>query len=59
MRDCPLILAITMRETTISISYEEKQRLDEAARELCGTTEVPYGEVVTLLANRVTDSSND
>jgi len=59
VRDCPLILAITMRETTISISYEEKQRLDEAARELCGTTEVPYGEVVTLLANRVTDSSND
>lgn len=59
MRDCPLILAITMRETTISISYEEKQRLDEAARELCGTTEVPYGEVVTILANRVTDGSNN
>jgi hypothetical protein len=48
-----------MRETTISISYEEKQRLDEAARELCGTTEVPYGEVVTILANRVTDGSNN
>ena len=48
-----------MRETTISISYEEKRRLDEAARELCGTTEVPYGEVVTLLADRVANGSND
>lgn len=43
------------RTTTISVSYEEKQRLDDAAEELCGTTEVPYGEVIVQLVDRVTD----
>jgi predicted transcriptional regulator len=44
-----------MRTTTISVSYDEKRRLDEAAEELCGTTEVPYGEVIAQLVAEATD----
>lgn len=44
-----------MRGTTIRVSHDEKRRLDEAAEELCGTTEVPYGEVIAQLVDKVTD----
>jgi hypothetical protein len=43
------------RTTTISISHEEKRQLDDAAQELCGTTEVPYGEIIAQLVSEVTD----
>lgn len=43
------------RETTISVSYEEKNTLNEAKRELFGTEEVPYGAVITELAARVVE----
>ena len=43
------------RNTTISVSHAEKQRLDDAADELCGTTEVPYGEVILLLVAEATE----
>ena len=46
---------IMTRQTTISVSYDEKQRLDEAAEELCGTTEVPYGAVVAQLVEESID----
>lgn len=41
-----------IRTTTISVSTDEKRQLDEAAEELCGTTEVPYGEVISQLVER-------
>ena len=44
-----------MRETTVKVSHEEKRQLDEAAEELCGTTEVPYGAVISQLVAEVTD----
>jgi len=44
-----------IRTTTISVSYDEKRRLDVAAEELCGTTEVPYGEVIARLVAEATD----
>lgn len=40
----------TTRSTTISVSHEEKQLLDEAADTLYGTTEVPYGATIERLA---------
>lgn len=46
---------IMTRTTTISVSHDEKRQLDEAAKELCGTTEVPYGEVVAQLVDKATD----
>ncbi|MEE6210381.1 hypothetical protein U3A55_09450 [Salarchaeum sp. III] len=46
---------MSQRDTTIALSDDEKHRLDEAARELCGTIEVPYGEVVKLLTADVVD----
>ena len=52
----PVLKELTMtRTTTISVSYDEKRRLDEAAEELCGTTEVPYGEVISQLVEKATD----
>lgn len=44
-----------MRETTISVSREEKRALDEARFELYQTEEVPYGAVIYELAGRYTD----
>lgn len=44
-----------MRETTISVSYAEKEALDEAKLELYHTDEVPYGAVIYELAKRFTD----
>lgn len=44
-----------MRETTIRVSHDEKQQLDEAAQELCGTTEVPYGEIISQLTQKLDD----
>lgn len=43
------------RETTIRVGHSEKDRLDEAASQICGTTEVPYGEVLSLLIERAPD----
>jgi tRNA(Arg) A34 adenosine deaminase TadA len=43
-----------LRETTITVSYDEKDRLDEARREMFGTDEVPYGAVITRLVDEVT-----
>jgi hypothetical protein len=43
------------RETTISVSHQEKDRLKEAASELFGTDEVPYGAVVSELLDRATN----
>lgn len=40
-----------MRETTISVSQSEKDRLDDAKAELFGTDEVPYGAVITELVD--------
>ncbi|SFC63320.1 hypothetical protein SAMN05444422_112110 [Halobiforma haloterrestris] len=45
-----------LRETTISVSHEEKELLEEAAIELFGTQEVPYGAVVSELVEQVTDT---
>lgn len=45
------------RETTISVSHEEKARLDDAKQELFGTDEVPYGATITELTDRVTDTA--
>jgi tRNA(Arg) A34 adenosine deaminase TadA len=45
-----------LRETTITVSYDEKDRLDEARREMFGTEEVPYGVVITRLAGKVLSS---
>jgi hypothetical protein len=42
-----------MRETTISVSHNEKNRLDDAKAELFGTDEVPYGTVITELVDRI------
>jgi predicted transcriptional regulator len=39
------------RTTTIALTDDEKKRLDAAARQICGTTEVPYGRVVHLLTS--------
>jgi|GEM_PF-6407990 len=44
------------RDTSISISHDEKDRLDEAALDLFGTDEVPYGAVVSELVDRVVGS---
>lgn len=41
------------RNTTISVSHEEKACLDDAAEALFGTDEVPYGAVVSELVTRV------
>lgn len=43
------------RGMTIRVSENEKNRLDEAAIQMCGTTEVPYGEVLSLLLERAPD----
>jgi hypothetical protein len=48
----PPLLTI-MRETTISVSHDEKDRLDDAKAELFGTDEVPYGAVITELVDRI------
>jgi hypothetical protein len=43
------------RGTTIRVSQKEKQRLDEAGYQMTGTTEVPYGEILSLLMERTPD----
>lgn len=43
------------RGTTIRVSHNEKNRLDEAAYQMCGTAEMPYGEVLSLLMERAPD----
>jgi hypothetical protein len=43
------------RGTTIRVSENERHRLDEAAHQMTGTTEIPYGEVLSLLMERAPD----
>jgi hypothetical protein len=43
------------RGTTIRVSENERNRLNEAAYQMCGTTEIPYGEVLSLLMERAPD----
>jgi len=43
------------RETTIRVSEAERDRLAEAGVQLCGTAEVPHGEVLTLLIENAPD----
>lgn len=45
--------SLIMRETTVSVSHDEKDRLDDAKAELFGTDEVPYGAVITELVARI------
>jgi len=45
-----------MRETTISVSYAEKDALNEARLSMYNTDEVPYGAVVDELASRIVDA---
>lgn len=44
------------RETTISVSYEEKNKLDEAKHELFSTEEVPYGVVISELTAQLCET---
>ena len=48
------VLFYTMRETTISVSNEEKAALNEAKLEMYGTKEIPYGVVIAELIDRAT-----
>jgi len=43
------------RETTIRVSQAERDDVEEAAYQLCGTNEVPYGKVVSLLIENAPD----
>lgn len=43
-----------MRTNTIVVSSEEKRMLDEAAVELTGTKDLPYGAVLTMLIREAT-----
>lgn len=45
----------TMRTKRIAVSDAEKELLDNAAVELTGTTDVPYGSVITMLIREATD----
>lgn len=42
-----------MRENTVKLSDNEKDRLDEARREMFGTEEVPYGVTIERLCGGV------
>jgi hypothetical protein len=44
-----------MRQTTISLSRDEKAALDELKLDWYGTNEIPYGVVIAELTKRVTD----
>lgn len=44
-----------MRKSTISVSNEEKEQLDNAKEVLFGTQEVPYGAAISELVDRVTE----
>jgi len=50
------VFTIMTRSTTISVSYDEKRLLDQAAKQFCGTTEVPYGAVIALLVAQATET---
>ena len=43
------------RDTTIRVSQAERDDVEEAAYQLCGTNEVPYGKVVSLLIENAPD----
>lgn len=45
-----------MRETTISVSRAEKEKLAEARYIMYKTDKVPYGAVIYELAGRITDA---
>lgn len=48
-----------MRDESIAVTAGEKKSLDTAAEELFGTTEVPYGAVISALANQYNDTNED
>jgi hypothetical protein len=43
------------RDNSIAVSDEELQQLKDARLRLFSTNEVPYGEVISFLAERVLD----
>lgn len=47
-----------MRETTISVSEEEKKELDAASEALFGTDEVPYGATISRLCRQYTGTES-
>ena len=48
---------MSARTNPIALNDEEKQRLDEVAEEAFGTTELPYGAVVSMLIEQYNESS--
>lgn len=44
-----------MREKTIAVSTEEQTLLDNAAEEMTGTTDLPYGATITMLVREATN----
>lgn len=48
-----------MRDTTIAVSSDEKNRLDTARRAMFDTNEVPYGVVIEQLTEPYTDADTD
>jgi len=48
-----------MRDTTIAVSDDEKNRLDTARRAMFDTMEVPYGVVIEQLTEPYTDDDTD
>jgi hypothetical protein len=43
-----------MRTKTIAVSEDEQELLDQAAQELTGTTDMPYGATLTMLVREAT-----
>jgi hypothetical protein len=51
-------VTMTKRTTTISLSPEEKQRLDSVAKERFGESDtIPYGVTLNLLIDEYRDNS--
>lgn len=48
-------LTADVRDETIALSTDEKELLDEAADDIFGTTDVPYGATVSALASQQID----
>jgi hypothetical protein len=49
---------MSTRNTTIRISDDEKELLDQAAKAEFGTDEVPYGATVERLAEKTIEGAN-
>lgn len=46
-----------VRDKTIALNEREKEQLDEVRNELFGTSEVPYGVVISRLVASITDNT--